>query len=76
MALASRRNWRICWWTFVVMTTVLSVSRACSSAGASAASVLPVPVAPSNRTSEPSSKASAMVPIASRWWSYGESYGK
>ncbi len=53
MARASSTNWRICWWTFVVMTTVLPVSRACSSAGTSDASVFPVPLAPSRSTSGP-----------------------
>ena len=50
---ASATNWRVYRWTFVVMTTVRSVADACSRAGASAARVLPVPQAPSKRTSSP-----------------------
>ncbi len=57
IARASATNWRICWWTLVVMTTVLSSSRAYSSAGTSDESVLPVPQAPSNSTSCPREKA-------------------
>ena len=59
--------------TFVVMTAVLPAARAYSRAGVSEASVLPVPQAPSKRTSRSSTSASRMRSIASAWWSYGSS---
>ena len=67
IARASSTNCRICWWTFVVMTTALPERRPYASAGASAASVLPVPQAPSKSTSRPPSMAAWIWSIAAAW---------
>ena len=61
-------NCSICWWTLVAMITFFFRFFPTASAGASADSVLPVPQAPSKRTSFCAVRALYILSIASRWF--------